>query len=283
MKFYEVCHECGLKQAMEVARITNCSTSQIEEIKREIKILDKDAFNYKTAPAFHEKIYTIVKRISKNADPYKEIKERDIKLALSLYKRMEELIKKSPNTLESAIKLSVIGNLLDSAIIKDAGLKEVLENEFTSNCPIWDIKDFEEDIKKAKTVLFIADNAGETVFDLFLLKELKGKKIYYSVRSNPIINDAVKEDAIASGVEKYAQIIESGSNAPGTIISKTSKEFLDLYNKADLIISKGQGNLETLTEENKDIYFLLKAKCQVIADFLNTQLGGILLYHQKEK
>jgi len=283
MEFHEICHECGLKQAMEVAKITHCSTSQIEEIKRKIEILDKDFSNYKTAPAFHEEIYAIVTQVSKNFDPYIEIKERDIKLALSLYERMEELIQNSPNALESAIKLSVVGNLLDSAIIKDAGLEEVLEKEFNSNCPIWDIKEFKEDISKAKTVLFIADNAGETVFDLFLLKELKGKKIYYSVRSNPIINDATIKDAKASGIEKYAKIVESGSKAPGTIISKCSKEFIDLYNSADLIISKGQGNLETLTEENKDIYFLLKVKCQVIADFLNTQFGGILLYHQKEK
>jgi len=283
MKFYEVCHECGLKQAMEAARITNCSSSQIEEIKRKVKILDQDAFKYKTAPAFHEKIYEIVKKVSKNYDPYKEIKKRDIKLALSLYERMEKIMENSENSLEAAIKLSVVGNLLDSAIIKDADLEKLLEKEFNSNCPIWDFKDFEKDVKRAKTVLFIADNAGETVFDLFLLKALQGKKIYYSVRSNPIINDAVIQDAQDSGIEKYAQIIESGSNAPGTIINKCSKEFLDFYNNVDLIISKGQGNLETLTEENKDIYFLLKAKCQVIADYLNTQLGGILLYHQKEK
>ena len=97
------------------------------------------------------------------------------------------------------------------------------------------------------------------------------------VRSNPIINDALVEDAIICGIHKYARIISSGCDAPGCILSLCSDEFRELYNSAELIISKGQGNYEGLSDEHRPIFFLLKAKCSVVAADIGVPQGSILL------
>jgi len=114
------------------------------------------------------------------------------------------------------------------------------------------------------------------VFDRVLIEEL-GKPVTYVVREQPIINDAVREDAIAAGIDKVAEIISSGADAPGNILRLCSKEFFMIYEASDFIISKGQGNYEGLSGENRPIFFLLKAKCSVIAKHIGVEQGSIIL------
>lgn len=128
-------------------------------------------------------------------------------------------------------------------------------------------------LKKAKSLLIIGDNAGETVFDRVLIEDFLNLNITYAVRSEPIINDATIEDAYASGLEKCATLISTGCNAPGVILDECNEEFLNIFNNADIIISKGQGNYETLSEEKKEIFFLLKAKCPVISEKLGVSVN----------
>jgi hypothetical protein len=135
-------------------------------------------------------------------------------------------------------------------------------------------------LKKAKKILYLADNAGETIFDHLLIEEL-GKPVIYAVREKPVINDATKEDAYLSGIHKIAKVISSGCDAPGTILKLCSKEFLKVYKNSDLIISKGQGNYEGLSEENRPIFFLLKAKCPTIARDIGIEAGDIILLKAK--
>ena len=125
--------------------------------------------------------------------------------------------------------------------------------------------------------MYIADNAGEIVFDRVLIEQFKNKKSIFAVRSGPIINDALVEDAIACGIYKCARIISSGCDAPGTILRFCNKKFLKIYRDADLIISKGQGNFEALADEKRPIFFLFRAKCPVVAKHLNCKLGDVIL------
>jgi hypothetical protein len=121
----------------------------------------------------------------------------------------------------------------------------------------------------------IGDNSAETVFDLVLIEELAraGLNVTYAVRSEPVINDATVKDAKAAGIDQIAHVISTGCNAPGTILEECSKEFLDRFYGADVVISKGQGNFESLSECDRDIYFLLKAKCIRVSDLLGADLG----------
>jgi len=125
-------------------------------------------------------------------------------------------------------------------------------------------------------VLYLGDNAGESVFDKLLIEEL-GKPVTYVVREIPVINDCVIDDALASGLDKVATLISSGSTAPATILSLCNEDFIDKFKNADLVISKGQGNYEGLSQVNRSVFFMLKAKCPVIANNLNVKENDIVL------
>ena len=135
---------------------------------------------------------------------------------------------------------------------------------------------FRQAVENARTILYLGDNAGETVFDRILI-ETMGKDTFYAVRGAPIINDATMEEAQKSGLGEVARIISSGCDAPGTLLERCSLEFLDIFRKADVIVSKGQGNLESLSGEKGPLFFLLKVKCPVIARHLDTENGEMIL------
>ncbi len=143
---------------------------------------------------------------------------------------------------------------------------------------------FKKVLYRSKTVIFLADNVPETFFDRILIEELKGKKVYYAVKSAPIINDATKEDALIAGLNMVSDVMESGSCAPGTVLSLCSQDFKKVFEKADMVISKGQGNYEALEDvTDKDIFFMLKAKCKVVAKHLKVNVGDIIFMYNKKR
>jgi len=149
-----------------------------------------------------------------------------------------------------------------------------------NNSTTFKYNQFKESLNKVNNIIYLADNAGEVVFDRLLIEELAeelGKEVIYVVRGKPIINDALIEDALFCGINKVAKVTSSGSDAPGTILKYCSPEFMKLYQDAELIISKGQGNYEALSEENKLIIFLFKAKCPVIAEDVGCNVGDMIL------
>jgi uncharacterized protein with ATP-grasp and redox domains len=134
----------------------------------------------------------------------------------------------------------------------------------------------------AKNILYLGDNAGEIVMDKLFLETIKHQNVYYAVRGMPVINDVTIEDAKYVGIDKFAKIISNGYDSPSTILDKCSEEFINIYNKADLIISKGQGNLEGLINvKNEKIFFLLMVKCGVIGDELGVKKGDFVVYNNK--
>jgi len=173
----------------------------------------------------------------------------------------------------------------------DTELKRILNEENKAikeeGKSIFDYKSFRRTLNNAKTVLYLADNAGETVFDRILIEEIKStdknKEITYAVKEKPIINDALTEDALTCGIDKVAKVISSGSDAPGTILSLCSKTFLNMYKKADMVISKGQGNFEALSATKRRIFFLFMAKCSVIAENVGCEIGNVILLYRPVK
>jgi uncharacterized protein with ATP-grasp and redox domains len=143
-----------------------------------------------------------------------------------------------------------------------------------------EIERFKHELAVHKNILYLGDNTGETVFDRILIEELidiYGSKITYVVKESPILNDATMEDAAFAGIDKIARVISSGADSPGIVLRYASDEFNVLFNSAPLIISKGQGNFESLCMEEKPIFFLFKIKCDVLADYTKLPLGSIVL------
>jgi hypothetical protein len=186
------------------------------------------------------------------------------------------MVEAAPDPFEAAVRVSIAGNVIDfgtgkgteSRIDLHGALRKYLEWDIFIN----EIEPLKEAVKAAGTILFLGDNAGETVLDRPLLSMLKTERLIYAARGGPIINDATVKDAVLAGIGLHAEVMSTGAILPGTVPGRSSPEFQQLYREADLVISKGQGNFETLSElpRNGRTFMLFVIKCSLAA----RQLGG---------
>ena len=286
MKTRPGCVPCFFKQALEAARLAGA-----DEITQK-KVLDELArsladFSFSNCPSqMGRTIYSLVRKITSNDDPFKEIKDKSNRFVLALYPGLKKKIEDSDDRLLTAVELAIAGNIIDYGVKNylevEKEIEEFLNQDFNINSKNnkvrFDYQDFKHAVDRADSILYLADNAGEVVFDKLLIEEM-GKKVIYAVKEKPIINDALMEDAHACGIQKIARVISSGSDAPGTILDICSEEFLKVYNQAELIISKGQGNFEALNNQTtRPIFFLFKVKCPVLAQEINCEMGSTALW-----
>ncbi len=276
MKTYLDCLPCFVEQALRTSRIATNNDKLIKQVLDEVGGLIKEIPMENTPAESGMLVYRTIRKITGVADPYRVIKQQHIAEAKALYPELEKMVAEAKYPLLRAIRIAIAGNVIDLGINKAfdlvADIKKILSQDFA----VFDYEAFQKEIAAAENVLYIGDNAGESVFDKLLIKQLK-KPVKYAVRSHPIINDVTLKDARASGLDEVAELINSGSEAPGTILSQCTPEFLKVYREADVVISKGQGNYEGLSDEKRTIFFLLKAKCHVIAGDLGVKEGDIVL------
>jgi uncharacterized protein with ATP-grasp and redox domains len=265
-----------MEQALRAGRAATNNEEQIKRLLDHIGGIIRDFPLSSTPPEMANIIYKEIKNITGVEDPYKNIKKENINEALSLYPELKKIVQKSDNKLLMAIRIAIAGNVIDLGMKKKFNIVEDLRQIIEQDFAIFDFSIFFEQLNKTKSILYLGDNAGESVFDKVLIEELN-KPVTYVVRDKPIINDVTLQDAIDSGLDEVADIISSGCPAPATILSLCNKEFLSLFEKSELIISKGQGNYEGLSDNNKPLFFLLKAKCPVIATDLNVKENDIVL------
>ncbi len=283
MKTYLDCIPCFFRQALESARLSGVDELKQKEVLNELARALPSMSLDNSPPEIGRYIYNLVKIVTGNDDPFKKLKKKSNYLSLELYPELKEKIKNSSDKLLTALRLAIAGNVIDYGVPTSFQLDEELENILHKKFAFFDYKDFKKELQKTDRILYLADNAGETVFDRLLIETLReffgcsGKEIIYAVRGRAIINDALMEDALDCGLDKVAKVISSGSDAPGTIPKYCSEEFQKIYEQAEFIISKGQGNFESLEGENKLIFFLFKAKCSVIARDINCEVGDIIL------
>jgi len=270
------CYPCFFQQALYAARKITSDEDKIHQILLEVNKLLPMITGDVTPPEIGREVYRIVSRLTGVKDPYREIKEKCTQQALDLYPGLKERVRSAENPLRMAIRIAIAGNVIDFGSNMPFDLEKDLQAILVQKFAIDHYDAFNKALDQAKDILYIADNAGETVFDRVLIEEL-GKPVTYVVRELPIINDAIREDALAAGIDKVADILSSGADAPGNILRLCSKEFFKIYDASDFIISKGQGNFEGLSGENRPIFFLLKAKCHVIAKHLGVEQGSIIL------
>ncbi len=268
-----------MSQALRAGRMSS-NDIQIKKILDEVGDLIKEIPMENTPAESGALVYKKIRDITGVIDPYKKLKKQSIKEAQSLYFEMKNIIKNSKEPLLTAIRIAIAGNVVDFGMNKKFSLTEDVKHILVQNFAILDYKEFQYQLNNAQNILYIGDNAGESVFDKILIEEL-GKKVTYVVREIPVINDVVYQDAVDSGLDTVAEIISSGTTAPGTILRLCSDDFIQRFYQADMVISKGQGNYEGLSGLNRSIFFLLKAKCPVIAKDIGVQENDIILQYKK--
>lgn len=229
-------------------------------------------------PLMAQRIHRLIRQMTGNNDPYRDIKDRFNYFALELYPELKERIKRSHEPLHTAIRLAIAGNIIDSGVnchINETQVHNAIEHALTAPLA-GDIEKFRKAVSEAKDILYLVDNTGEIVFDRLLIEQMPLKKITLVVKGSPILNDACLVDAQVTGIADLVEVIDNGSDAPGTILTECSEGFKQRFENADLIIAKGQGNYETLSDVKKDIFFVLKAKCSVIAKHIGCEVGSLV-------
>jgi uncharacterized protein with ATP-grasp and redox domains len=279
MKTYLDCYPCFLKQALSAARRAGASEALQQEILLNAMDELKSFPSGITPPEIAFKIHQSVRQKTNTIDPYKEAKYQATQEALALYPELKNKVKTASDPLEMAVRVAIAGNIIDLGVADNYDINGTLNRVLTQPFAINDLSSFRRRLSENGSILYLADNAGETVFDRILIEQL-GKPVTYVVKAGPIINDATREDAIAAGIDQVAEIIDNGTQAPGTMFELCSDSFLQRFEQAELIIAKGQGNYESLSENSAPIFFLLQAKCNVIARDLGISETDIVLKQQ---
>ena len=249
---------------------------QEKAMRNLLKYLSNVDFN-QSPPALGKDMHRIIREILKDPDPYQGIKKEFNSLMLKYYPDLKAQVDTATDPFLLALRLAIAGNVIDFGPNQSFNVLDTLKQAKSVELAVDHSQQLKAAIKNASNLLYLADNAGEIVMDRLFLETINHPHVYFAVRGAPIINDVTIEDARQTGIDKLATIISNGDNAPGTVIQSVSTKFLEVFNSADLIISKGQGNYEGLSGCDKNIYFLLMAKCDHVADHLGVHKGDFLV------
>jgi len=285
MKINYECLPCLINQVVKVAKMVGLKNE--EELYHKIfKYLSTIDFN-QTNPEIIGEVFKLIKELIGNDDPYVKIREYYNLMFLDKETEFEQIINESDNDFLIAIKYAIIANIIDFSPITNKNIENVIQyfNELkASSLAIDHHLELLKDIKQSKTLLYLGDNCGEICLDKILIKKIKeinpSLQIFFVTRGSAVVNDSIEKDAYLVGIDQYATIINNGDYSLGTILKRTSQEFKKLYDQAEVVIAKGQANFESLSEENKNIYFLLITKCKIIANYLNTEVNKLICMKQ---
>ncbi|MBN1582127.1 MAG: DUF89 family protein [Anaerolineae bacterium] len=276
MRTYLDCYPCFLRQALDAARLAGADDDQQKAIlDRVLDMLQRSKLS-NTPPEIGNAVHRLVRREVGNGDPYREPKHASTRQALALYPRLRAMVQAADDPLDVAMRLSIAGNIIDLGPDQQYDLWDVVERVLAQPFALDDRDAFWKAFSETDRVLYLADNAGETVFDRVLI-EVFDMQVAYAVKSGPVLNDATVEDALAAGLDQVAEVVSTGSDAPGTILDRCSSKFRRLFDEAQMIVAKGQANYETLSEAGSRVFFMLQCKCPVIARDMGVPVGSIVL------
>ena len=279
MKTFFDCIPCFVRQSLDSVRFVTPDESIHERVLREVLRLAHQMDLRQPPPLTAQKLHRRIRELTGENDPYREVKDRFNRLALGQYAEFRDRVARSADPMEAAVRLAIAGNVIDFGVNSHLTEQEVHDSLLSAaSTPLdGDLRGFCDAVARADRVLYLADNAGEIVFDRLLIERISPKKVTLGVRGAPIINDATMVDAEGSGLAEMVEVIDNGSDAPGTLLDDCSETFLRRFQGADLVIAKGQGNYESLSEADRDVWFLLKAKCPVIARDLGCEVGTLVV------
>ena len=281
MKTYYECIPCFLSQT--VRALNAIDPLHHEAVIREVlhKLGDTD-FSL-SPPEMVRKVFEVVESYNGKIDYYADAKKKSNKYILDMYEELSEIISNSDDPFDTAMRLAIAGNIIDFGAKHDFS-DELIHTEIEKALVSEEISSelLKDEVKKAKNILYVGDNAGEIVFDKLFLEQLPIEKITYAVRGEAVLNDVLMEDAETVGLTDMLPVISNGSALPGTVLKHCSEEFRKIFNNADLVISKGQGNYETMSRLDHNIIFLLMIKCPVIGRDIGKKTGSFVV-KQSEK
>ena len=280
MKLYLDCYACFVRQALEATRFNGADERRQHEILGKVLGLLQDVDLSSTPPEIGWRIHGLVREEMGITDPYREVKRQTTEQALALYPRLVAAVAAAEDPLDCAVRVALAGNIIDFGLADAPRTREALwasvEEVLEKPLAIDDLDELRARVETAQEILFLADNAGETVFDRVLIETL-GRPTVYMVKGGPVLNDATAEDAIMAGVDRAATLMRSGSNAPGTLASSISEKARAALDAAEVILAKGQANYETLSGMDLPVFFLLQAKCPVIAQDVGVPVRGLIV------
>jgi uncharacterized protein with ATP-grasp and redox domains len=276
------CINCFLEQANKLRNKYNIPDEIAGDIIVRFRLFIDNHKNI-MAPEASCLMHRLIKKAIHMEDPYKKEKKDYNELLLSLEEDIRDVIKKSDNPFQTALRYSLAGNIIDFGPPKKFDVSKALSEAVTKSPAIDHSFELKKELKQAFSVLYLGDNAGEIVLDKLFIETIGHPNLYFAVRGSKIINDVTLEDAEKVGIAKIAKVISNGYDAPSTLPARCSREFRNIFDKADIIISKGQGNLEGLTDvTDKKIFFLLMVKCNVIAEMIKVhEKNVVVLFNQK--
>ena len=279
MKSASLCYPCFLKQAhSSLMFLTDDDARRISVLKEIAKMLPE--LDPEQTPAYNSSLVLFrVNELMNAQDPYLQARQNYDRLALEMTDKLRAEIESSPDPLEEAVRISVVGNVIDLGIKHQVDIEGTLERARGEGFKIFQIDQLKSALQESKRVLYILDNAGEIAFDKLLIEQIRkmGKAVIAVVRGGPILNDAVMEDAKIVGLDKICKVIDTGNNFVGVVRENASPLFLKALDTADLVIAKGQGNYETLEGTRANTFFILKAKCSEVAHHLGVEEGDLVL------
>jgi len=285
MRTYLDCYPCFLRQALDASRRATDDArihrEVVHRVAQTIPTLPDDA----TPVELGRVVHRIVREMTGIDDPYHEAKRSDNERVMTLLPRLREIVVRSSDRLLTALRLAAAGNAIDLGVAQTIDIESAIEHALEDGGRMDGYAAFADRLARVEEVLYLGDNAGEIVFDRLVVEQLvsAGKRVTFVVRGRPILNDATLDDAEFIGLTELAEIVTSGSDGPGTARALCDPAFLDRFDRAGAILSKGQGNYEGLSEEDAPLFFLLKVKCPVVAAELEEEVGTILLRSQRER
>jgi uncharacterized protein with ATP-grasp and redox domains len=275
------CIPCSLQQALSAARrVSSDEWLHATVIKRVMSEMAHTDLARSPAEVTFEALQ-IASKLLGGADAFAEDKRKHNELVKSLLPDLRRRVAESSDPLSLAARLAIAGNVMDLGVANELDARAEIDCAIDTKLAINDLSAFRDAIRSAKSVFYLLDNAGEAMLDRLLIEQFRRKDVTCLVRSSPVLNDVTEADALEAGLGEFATIRSPGAPMLGFVPSLADPEVRDLFAKADLVISKGQANLETLYGADRGIFFFLRAKCPVVADALGVREGdAVLMRHE---
>ena len=281
MKAHLDCVPCFLRQALQAARfVTDDEKKQEEVLRAALDVLQECSF-YSTPPEIAHKVHFTVTEVLGADDPYSNVKRESNAAILEMYDSLNSDVSTSNNPVDTAIRLAIAGNIMDYGPHRSFDVHKTLSNVKTMKFAVDHTKQLKQTLERAHTIGYITDNAGEIVFDRLLIETINRiynvEKWHVFVKGRPIINDATVEDADQAGLTRVNNVTIEPVEFSKEYDARTDPHFLEKLNSFDVVISKGQGNYEALSTVKAPIYFLLMAKCSIVAEDIGVNIGDIVV------